>query len=120
MTYGGFPPEDGAYRPALPLNIPILAIWLTAAWLLGEVSERLQFHNGCLLAPIFFGAALTMGGAQLSSVSRCMTDFAQLMFGLAMSALFFSLQAFHPICFVELAFYPDRFIAGGSDARIGF
>src|ERR1044071_2957451 len=60
LTYGGFPLEAGAYRPALPLSIPILAIWLTVGWLLGEVSERLQFHNGCLLVPIFLGAALTM------------------------------------------------------------
>ena len=36
------------------------AIWLAISWLLGEISEKFSFHNGCLLVPIFFGAALTM------------------------------------------------------------
>ncbi|HEX5608141.1 MAG TPA: AbrB family transcriptional regulator [Candidatus Binatia bacterium] len=86
LTYGGFPLEAAAYRPALPLSIPILAFWLAVGWLLGEVSEKFHFHNGCLLVPIFLGAALTMGGVQLSSVPRWMTDFAQLMFGLVLGA----------------------------------
>jgi len=86
LTYGGFSLEAAAYRPVLPLNIPILAIWLLVGWLLGEISEKFQFHNGCLLVPIFFGAALTMGGVQLSSVPRWMTDFAQLMFGVILGA----------------------------------
>ncbi|MGH7783509.1 MAG: AbrB family transcriptional regulator, partial [Candidatus Binatia bacterium] len=54
--------------------------------ILGETSERLQFHNGYLLMPIFFGAALTMSGVQLSAVPRWLTDFAQLMFGLMLGA----------------------------------
>jgi uncharacterized protein len=53
---------------------------------LGEVSERLRFHNGYLLMPIFFGAALTVSGIQLSGVPPWLTDFAQLMFGLVLGA----------------------------------
>jgi hypothetical protein len=86
LTYGGFSLEAPAFRPLLPLNVPILAIWLVLGWLLGEISEKLQFHNGCLLVPIFLGSALTMAGVQLSSVPRGMTDFAQLMFGLVLGA----------------------------------
>jgi len=86
LTYGGFPLEAAAYRPVLLLSVPILAVWLAVGWLLGEISERLNFHNGCLLVPIFFGAALTMAGVQLSAVPRWMTDFAQLMFGLVLGA----------------------------------
>lgn len=86
LTYGGFPLEAAAYRPNLPLNLSILAVWLAAGCLLGEVSERLRLHNGYLLVPIFFGAALTMGGVQLSAVPRWLTDFAQLMFGLVLGA----------------------------------
>jgi membrane AbrB-like protein len=36
--------------------------------------------------PIFRGAALTMGGVQLSAVPSWATDFAQLMFGLVLGA----------------------------------
>src|SRR6476659_573104 len=50
--YGAFPLEFGRYLPALPLTSPILAIWLAVGWLLGEISERFQFYNGCLLVPI--------------------------------------------------------------------
>ena len=50
--------------------------------MLGEVSERLGFRNGYLLTPIFFGAALTVYGIELSAVPSWMVDFAQLMFGL--------------------------------------
>jgi membrane AbrB-like protein len=53
---------------------------------LGEVSERLRLQNGCLLAPIFFGAALAVSGAQLSAVPHWMTDLAQLLFGLVLGA----------------------------------
>ena len=54
--------------------------------MLGEVSEKLRFYNGYLLMPIFFGAALTVSGVQLSAVPHWMTDFAQLMFGLVLGA----------------------------------
>jgi len=63
-----------------------LAPWLLFGCVLGEVSERLRFHNGYLLMPIFFGAALTISGVQLSAVPHWMTDFAQLMFGLVLGA----------------------------------
>jgi membrane AbrB-like protein len=86
LTYGGFPLEASAYKPNLPLNIPILTIWLAVSCLLGEISERFHFHNGCLLTPIFFGAGLTMYGVQLSAVPHVLTDFAQLMFGLVLGA----------------------------------
>jgi uncharacterized protein len=51
---------------------------------LGEVSERLGLQNGYLLTPIFFGAALTVSGIQLSAVPHWLMDFAQLMFGLVL------------------------------------
>ncbi len=86
LTYGGIPLEAAAYRPQVPLNLLILAPWLAFGCVLGEVSERLRFHNGYLLMPIFFGAALTLSGIQLSSVPHWMTDFAQLMFGLVLGA----------------------------------
>jgi membrane AbrB-like protein len=86
LTYGGIPLEAAAYRPVLPLNFAILVPWLSFGFLLGEVSERLQFHNGCLLMPIFFGAALTVSGVELSAVPHRLTDFAQLMFGLVLGA----------------------------------
>jgi uncharacterized protein len=86
LTYGGIPLEAAAYKPNLPLVPLILAVWLVAGALLGEISERLHFHNGCLLVPIFFGAALTMSGVELSAVPRWLTDLAQLMFGLVLGA----------------------------------
>jgi uncharacterized protein len=86
LTYGGFPLEASAYRPTVPLDPTILAVWLAIGWLLGEISEKFDFHNGCLLVPIFFGVAMTMSGVQLSAVPRWMTDFAQLMFGLVLGA----------------------------------
>jgi membrane AbrB-like protein len=110
LTYGGFPLEVGAYRPALPLSIPILAIWLAVGWLLGEISERFQFHNGCLLVPIFLGAALTMGGVQLSSVPRWMTDFAQLMFGLVLGARYERAFFTHYKLFIPFALLNSFFI----------
>jgi uncharacterized protein len=110
LTYGGFPLEAGAYRPALPLSIPILAIWLAVGWLLGEISERFQFHNGCLLVPIFLGAALTMGGVQLSSVPPWMTDFAQLMFGLVLGARYEGAFFTHYKLFIPFALLNSFFI----------
>ena len=86
LTYGGFPLEVAAYRPEVPLNFSILAPWLAIGCVLGEVSERLRLQNGYLLTPIFFGAALTMSGVQLSAVPHELTDFAQLMFGLILGA----------------------------------
>jgi len=82
LTYGGFPLEASAYRPSVPLDYSLLAPWLAVGCVLGEVSERFRFNNGYLLMPIFFGAALTVSGVQLSAVPRWMTEFAQLMFGL--------------------------------------
>jgi membrane AbrB-like protein len=86
LTYGGFPLVAAAYRPNLPLDFFVLVPWLAIGWMLGEVSERLHFHNGCLLVPIFFGAALTMSGVELSAVPHGWIDFAQLMFGLVLGA----------------------------------
>jgi len=86
LTYSGIPLEAAAYKPNLPLVPAVLAIWLAASYFLGELSERWHFHNGCLLVPIFFGAALTMAGVQLSAVPHSLTDFAQLMFGLVLGA----------------------------------
>jgi hypothetical protein len=86
LTYGGFPLVAAAYRPNLPLDISILLPWLALGWLAGELTERFRFHNGCLLTPIFIGAALTMCGVQLSAVPHVLTDFAQLMFGLVLGA----------------------------------
>jgi len=86
LTYGGLPLEASAYRPAVPFIPSVLAVWLAIGWLLGEISEKFHFHNGCLLVPIFLGAALTMSGVQLSAVPHGFTDFAQLMFGLVLGA----------------------------------
>jgi uncharacterized protein len=86
LTYGGFPLVAAAYRPNLPLDFSILIPWLAVGWLLGEISERFHFHNGCLLVPIFLGAALTVSGIQLSAVPPPLIDFAQLMFGLVLGA----------------------------------
>ena len=86
LTYSGIPLEAAAYKPNLPLVPAILVIWLVVSGLLGELSERWHFHNGCLLVPIFFGAALTMGGVELSAVPHVLTDVAQLMFGLVLGA----------------------------------
>jgi membrane AbrB-like protein len=86
LTYSGIPLEAAAYRPVVPLDFSILVPWLLFGCVLGEVSERLHLQNGYLLAPIFFGAALTVSGIQLSAVPRWMTDFAQLMFGLVLGA----------------------------------
>ena len=86
LTYGGIPFEGAAYRPDLPLDFVVLVPWLAFGFVLGEVAERFRMQNGYLLAPIFFGAALTMSGFQLSAVPHWMTDFAQLMFGLILGA----------------------------------
>ena len=84
LTYGGIPLVGSPYRPDVPLDYVILAPWLAFGFILGEISERLRLQNGYLLAPIFFGAALTVSGMQLSAVPHWMTEFAQLMFGLVL------------------------------------
>jgi len=88
LTYGGIPLEAAAYRPELPLNPLTLLAWLAFGFVLGGIAERLGLQNGYLLAPIFFGAALTANGVELSAVPSWMTDFAQLMFGLVLGARF--------------------------------
>jgi uncharacterized membrane protein AbrB (regulator of aidB expression) len=80
------PWEAAAYRPVLPLDFAILLPWLSFSFILGEVSERMRFHNGCLLMPIFFGAALTISGIELSAMPHWLMNFAQLMFGLVLGA----------------------------------
>ncbi len=86
LTYSGIPLVGSAYRPDVPLDYTILVPWLLFGCAIGEISERLHIHNGYLLAPISFGAALTVAGVQLSAVPRGFTDFAQLMFGLVLGA----------------------------------
>ena len=86
LTYGGIPLVAAAYRPDVPLNYWILVPWLAFGFVLGEVSERLGLQNGYLLAPIFFGAALTVSGIRPSTVPHGLTNFAQLMFGLVLGA----------------------------------
>ncbi len=87
LTYGGVPLEGfGPARPHLDLVPWILVAWLGAGFLVGEISERLKFHNGYLLMPIFMGSAMTASGVELSAVPSQMTDFAQLMFGLVLGS----------------------------------
>jgi uncharacterized protein len=114
LTYGGFPLETSAYSPMVPLDPPVLAVWLAASWLLGEISEKLNFHNGCLLVPIFVGAALTMSGVQLSAVPRWMTDFAQLMFGLVLGARYERAFFAHYRLFIPFALLNSFFIVIAS------
>jgi uncharacterized protein len=119
LTYGGLPLEASAYRPTVPLNFSILAVWLAISWLLGEISEKFGFHNGCLLVPIFFGAALTMGGVQLSAVPHGLTDFAQLMFGLVLGAryeraFFARYRLFIPFALLNSFFIVIASVAAGA------
>ncbi len=86
LTYGNIPLDAAPYKPNLPLDWPVLAIWLAAGFVVGEISERCRLHNGYILTPIFMGAVLTINGVELSSVPVWMTDFAQLMFGLILGA----------------------------------
>jgi membrane AbrB-like protein len=86
LTYGGIPLEAAAYRPQLPLDVPILVLWLAVGFLIGEITERLGLQNGYLLMPILLGATLTVSGIELSAVPHWMTDLAQLMFGLVLGA----------------------------------
>ena len=82
MTYGGISIEILPYTPDLPTDYGVILIWLLVGGVLGELSERLNFHNGCFMTPIILGASLTIYGVELSLVPEWMTDFAQLMFGL--------------------------------------
>lgn len=119
LTYGGFPLEAAAYRPNVPLNFSILVPWLAISWLLGELSERLHFHNGCLLTPIFIGAALTMSGVELSAVPHQLIDFAQLMFGLVLGAryeraFFARYRLFIPFALLNSCFILIASVAAGA------
>jgi len=82
LTYGGIPLDGEAYVPNLPFNLWVFILWLAAGFVIGGLAEKLRFHNGYMLMPIFLGAALTISGVQLSAVPTWTTDFAQLMFGL--------------------------------------
>jgi membrane AbrB-like protein len=119
LTYGGFPLVAAGYRPNLPLDLSILVGWLAISWLLGELSERLHFHNGCLLTPIFIGAALTMSGVELSAVPHQLTDFAQLMFGLVLGAryeraFFARYKLFIPFALLNSCFMLVASVAAGA------
>src|SRR5262249_4319072 len=124
LSYGGIPLVGSAFRPNVPLDYRILALWLGFGFVSGEVSERLRLQNGYLLAPIFFGAALTVSGVQLSAVPHWMIDFAQLMFGLVLGAryerVFFVLPAVHTFRVVELVLYRNRLGGGRCGAGLGF
>lgn len=113
LTYGGIPLEAAAYRPHVPLNLAILLPWLSFSFILGQVSERLRFYNGCLLMPIFFGAALTVSGIDLSAVPHQLTDFAQLMFGLVLGARYERAFARHRM-FIPFALINSLFIMVAS------
>jgi uncharacterized protein len=110
LTYGGFPIETAAYKPNLPVNFPLLLLWLVAGWVLGEISERLHLQNGCLLTPIFVGAGLTMTGVQLSAVPREMTELAQLLFGLVLGARYERAFFAHYRLFIPFALLNSVFI----------
>ncbi len=109
LTYGGIPLEVTAYRPQMPLDVPVLVMWLAAGLVMGEVSERLGLHNGHLLMPIFVGAALTANGFVLSAVPGGLTDVAQLMFGLILGeryerAFFVRYKLFVPFALLNAVF----------------
>ena len=117
LTYGGIPLVASAYRPDVPLDYAILVPWLLIGCVLGEVSERLHMHNGYLLAPIFFGAALTMSGVQLSAVPHGFTDFAQLMFGLVLGARYERAFFVRYKLFIPFALLNSMFILVASVIR---
>jgi len=82
MNYGGISIEILPYKPDLPTDYYVITFWLLVGGILGQLSERLNFHNGCFMTPIILGAGLTIYGFELSLVPEWMTDFAQLMFGI--------------------------------------
>jgi len=109
MTYGGVPIEILPYKPDLPVDYSVIAIWLLAGGILGELSERVGFHNGCFMTPILVGAGLTMYGVELSLIPGWMADFAQLMFGLILGeryerAFFARHKLFIPFAIVNAFF----------------
>ena len=119
LTYGGFQLEAAAYRPSVPLNYLVLTPWLAFGCVLGEFSERLRFNNGYLLMPIFFGAAVTLSGFELSAVPHWMTNFAQLMFGLVLGAryeraFFMRYKLFIPFALLNSFFILIASVAAGA------
>jgi len=109
LTYGGIPFDASAYKPELPFNPWIFMPWLITGAVLGGVAEKINFHNGYLLIPIFLSAALTIGGVELSAVPGWTTDFAQLMFGLVLGeryerAFFARHKLFIPFALVNAFF----------------
>lgn len=109
LTYGGIHIEPSSFRPEFSLDYSILIPWLAASLILGELSERLRFHNGCLLTPLFVGAILALNDVTLSEVPSWLTDFAQLMFGLILGeryerAFFAKHKLFIPFALVNATF----------------
>lgn len=109
LTYGGIPLDASAYTPQLRFNLWIFVPWLLAGAVIGGVAEKLNFHNGYLLLPIFLGAGLTIGGVELSAVPGWTTDFAQLLFGLILGeryekAFFARHKLFIPFALVNAFF----------------
>jgi len=109
LTYGGIHIEPSSFRPEFSLDYSILIPWLAASLVLVELSERLRFHNGCLLTPLFVGAILALNGVTLSEVPSWLTDFAQLMFGLILGeryerAFFAKHKLFIPFALVNATF----------------
>jgi len=109
LTYGGIPLDAAAYKPDLPFDALIFVPWLAAGAVLGGLAEKVRFHNGYLMVPIFLSAALTIGGVELSAVPGWSTDFAQLMFGLVLGeryerAFFARHRLFIPFALVNASF----------------
>lgn len=109
LTYGGIHIEPSTFRPEFTLNYFILIPWLAGGFILGELSERMRFHNGCLLTPLFLGAILALNGIALSEIPSWLTDFAQLMFGLILGeryerAFFAKHKLFIPFALVNAMF----------------
>jgi membrane AbrB-like protein len=76
-------------------------------------------QNGYLLAPIFFGAALTVSDIRLSAVPHWMTDFAQLMFGLVLGARYERSFFTRYRLFIPFALLNSLFIVIASAAAAG-
>ena len=116
LTYGGIHIEPSTFRPEFTLNYSILIPWLAGGFVLGELSERLRFHNGCLLTPLFLGAILALNGVTLSEIPSWLTDFAQLMFGLILGeryerAFFAKHKLFIPFALVNAVFIISASVA---------